>query len=340
MTTTATSPAKVSWHTVTLRASGEPLRIAMHHIEGRAGKGPTLGLFSTSHGDEAYALLIIREVLRRIHPDRLKGSVLAVPVGNPVAFESFTRTTGQGMNTDKNNLNRVFPGTPDGWLTEQMAHVISREFVSRIDSLIDFHCGGLETAIDYILVEERDGEVGQRSVELAYTYGTDLLFFTPTAAHSGTLTQYAHSQGIPSVTAELGGCAYDRPGYLERCVRGTLNVMARLGMIDAEVETPERQMVMRRRTLLRPKNGGLFIPEAGFEKLGKSVPGGTVLARVVSAQTFEELEVLSAPFDSTVLIMMRGVLSRVSPGDYAYILGDGSSAEIRQTKLAAQGADA
>lgn len=75
-------------------------------------------------------------------------------------------------------------------------------------------------------------------------------------------------------------------------------------------------------------NGGLFVPEVGFDRLGKTVKGGTVLARVISAHTFEELDVFKAPFEDTVMIMMRGELSRVNPGDYAYILGDLSSAEV------------
>lgn len=316
------------WLPVTARSSGETLSIGLHALEGAAA-GPTLGLFSTSHGDEAYAVLVIREVLRRLDPAKLKGRVLAIPIGNPVAFESFTRTTGQGMNTDKNNMNRVFPGAAEGWLTEQMAHVVSTRFVSQLDYLLDFHCGGSETAIDYVLTHAGGGEVGERSRELSRAFGTDILFEHAAAVHHDTLTDYAISQGIPSVIVESGGSPVAKdPAYLEKYVQGVMNVMIEIGMLEGEMVLPEQQYLMRRRVLVRPVNGGLFIPEVGFERLGKSVKGGTVLARVISAHSFEEYDVFTAPYEDTIMIMMRGELSRVNPGDYAYILGDLSSSEV------------
>ncbi|MBX3142778.1 MAG: succinylglutamate desuccinylase/aspartoacylase family protein [Trueperaceae bacterium] len=316
------------WLPVTARSSGETLSIGMHSLTG-ARSGPTLGLFSTSHGDEAYSVLVIREVLRRVDPARLKGRILAIPIGNPVAFESFTRATGQGMNTDKNNMNRVFPGSREGWLTEQMAHVVSSRFVSELDYLLDFHCGGSESAIDYVLTHAGGGELGARSRELSYVYGTEILFEHAAAVHHDTLTDYAIAQGIPSVIVESGGSPLARdPSYLEKYVQGVINVMVKVGMLDDELKLPDRQYLMRRRVLVRPVNGGLFIPEVGFERLGKSVSGGTVLARVISAHTFEEYDVFTAPYEETILIMMRGELSRVNPGDYAYILGDFSSAQV------------
>lgn len=316
----------VGWIDVAQRASGETLRLAVHVVNG-AESGPTLGLFGTSHGDETVGVEIMRHVVDAVDPGRLKGALAVMPVGNPVAFESFTRTTGQGMNTDKNNLNREFPGDEGGWLTEQIAHAISAQYVPKLDYLIDFHSGGLETALDYILVEEPQSDVDEEGFTLAKLCGTEILFMMPGRAHSGTLTQYARSQGIPSVIAELGGCVASDAAYIQRSVRGIRNVMIHLGMIDGQVELPSRQYLLHRRTLLRPKNGGLFIPEVGFDRLAKTVPGGTTLCRVICPHTFKELETIEAPYDPTLLIMMRGVTSRVNPGDYGYILGDWNSAE-------------
>jgi predicted deacylase len=323
----ATRNRSMRWAPVTTRASGETLSLAIHTLEGDS-PGPTLGLFSTSHGDEAFTVQVIREVLERIDPAALRGSIRAMPVGNPVAFESYTRSTGQGMNTDKTNLNRVFPGTPSGWLTEQMAHVISTEFLPGLDSLIDFHCGNSETAIDYILVEKDESEAGRASLELSKLCGTDLLYTAPTPEQYGTLSQYAKSLGIPTVIAQMGGNMPDPTAYIERCFVGVRNVLIHMGMLDADIVLPARQtMLSGARTLLAPHHGGLFVPEVGFDQLGKTLPRGTVLGRVYSAHTLEVLEVLEAVYDQTVLIMLRGVTSRVNPGDYAYILGNGATGE-------------
>lgn len=325
---TMTKPGRsLRWAPVTTRASGETLSLAIHTVQG-AEPGPTLGLFSTSHGDEAFTVQVIKAVLERVDPAALRGTIRALPVGNPVAFESYTRSTGQGMNTDKTNLNRVFPGNPRGWLTEQIAHVISQEFVAGLDALIDFHCGNTETAIDYVLLEADASEVGSRSLELSKLCGSDRLYTAPTPEQSGTLTQYAKSLGIPSVIAQWGGNVADPAAYVDRCFVGIRNVMIHLGMLDGEVVLPRKQVMLSGpRTLLAPRHGGLFVPVIGFDRLGATVARGTVLGRVYSPHTFELLEELAAPYDETVVIMLRGALSRVNPGDYAYILCNGASAE-------------
>lgn len=332
------------WAPVTTRASGETLSLAIHTLEGDH-IGPTLGLFSTSHGDEAFTVQVIRQVLERIDPAALSGTIRAMPVGNPVAFESYTRSTGQGMNTDKTNLNRVFPGTPRGWLTEQIAHVISQEFLPGLDALIDFHCGNSETAIDYILVENDDSTAGRESLVLSQLCGTDLLYTAPTPEQYGTLSQYAKSLGTPTVIAQLGGNVPDPDAYIERCFVGVRNVLIHLGMLDGEIVLPASQtMFSGARTLLAPHHGGLFVPEVGFDQLGKTLPRGTVLGRVYSPHTLEVLEVLEAVYDQTVMIMLRGVTSRVNPGDYAYILCNGATGEaiVNETRSgrATAGADA
>lgn len=315
------------WAPVTTRASGETLSLAIHTLRG-SRPGPTLGLFSTSHGDEAFTVQVIKQVLDGIDPGELRGEIRAMPVGNPVAFESYTRTTGQGMNTDKTNLNRVFPGTPAGWLTEQIAHVISTEFLPGIDSLIDFHCGNSETAIDYILVERDDSEAGRASLALSKLCGTDLLYTAPTPEQYGTLSQHAKSLGIPTVIAQLGGNVPDPASYIERCFVGVRNVLIHMGMLDGAIVLPPRQtMLSGKRTLLAPHHGGLFVPSVGFDQLGKTLPRGTVLGHVYSPHTLEVLEVLEAAYDQTVMIMLRGVTSRVNPGDYAYILCNGATGE-------------
>jgi hypothetical protein len=63
-----------------------------------------------------------------------------------------------------------------------------------------------------------------------------------------------------------------------------------------------------------------------MDALGTLVSGGTKLAAVVNVETFEELELLTAPFDRTIVMLARG-RSRIHPGDYAYICGDATTAE-------------
>ncbi len=309
---------------VARRASGETLRIAVHVVRG-GSDGPVLGLTSTSHGDEAFTIEGIRRIVTQTDPARLRGTVVAVPVLNPVAFESYTRTTGQGMNTDANNLNRVFPGREQGWLTEQMAFVVTAHVVPRLTHLLDFHTGGLDHGIDYVLVKLPDGPAADQTLALSKAFGCEWMFLASPSVNPGTLVQFAQSRSIVATTPEVGGHGFGAP-YHEKMTRGINNVMAHLGMTDAPIVPPARQRIVSRRVLLSVKNGGLFYPEVGYERLSTVVRGGTTLGRVIDANTFEELETITAPYEASIMIMLRGTLSRVNPGDYAYIVGDEASA--------------
>lgn len=310
---------------VTRRASGEDLHIGVHVLNGRTD-GNVLCLTSTSHGDEAFSIETIRRVLSRVDPSRLQGALIAVPVLNPIAFESFTRTTGQGMNTDKNNMNRVFPGDHRGWITEQMAAVTARNVIPLANYVIDFHCGGLDTAIDYTLVELQEGDKDDKTLELSRIFGSEILYVHKSSLYGGTLAGYARSLGIPCIVPEIGGSSLGE-SYQEKAVRGVLNILVYLGMLEGEIILPAQQDVVMSRTLIRPKNGGLFVPEVSYEALGKVVQKGTVLGRVLDPHTFEELERIEAPYEKSIMIMMRGILSRVNPGDYGYIIGDAASVQ-------------
>jgi predicted deacylase len=300
---------------VARRASGDMLQITVHVLHG-VRPGPALGLTSTSHGDEAFSIETIRRVVT---------SVVAVPVMNPIAFESFTRVTGQGMNTDDTNMNRVFPGNPQGWLTQQMASAVATHVVPVLTHLLDFHTGGLDSGIDYTLTEVPDGEARVKTLDLARVFGTEIVYTTEKVAFAGSLTGYARSKSVICIVPEVGGCMLG-PEYQEKAVRGVRNVLVHLGMVEGEIVLPPRRIVLTKRTIHALKHGGLFYPEVGYDSLGQTVPGGTVLGRVVDPHTFEELERMTAPYEGSIMIMIRGVLSRVNPGDYGYIIGDAATA--------------
>jgi len=46
---------------------------------------------------------------------------------------------------------------------------------------------------------------------------------------------------------------------------------------------------------------------------------------VVSPYTFEELHRLVAPYPKTEVMQVRNRMSKVHPGEYAFIVGDGES---------------
>lgn len=309
---------------VARRASGDDLTIAVHVAKG-ATEGPVLGLVAAVHGDATWGSHIIRLAMERLDLANLRGAVVAVPVANPVAFESGTRTTGQGWNTDMNNMNRVFPGLPGGWITQQLAAALSTTVLSQLDGLIDYHCGA-NTSINYTLVNGDSTEEQRRTFEFNRLMGCDFIYVHDVNPFSGTITDFAASQGALCVVAEQGGSVMP-DGFDAVGLQRIDNYLKAFGMIDGAPELPDSQLVMRGgRTLQRIHHGGLFYPEVGIEALSAIVPGGTVLSRVVDPHTFEVLQTIVAPYEKSATFQTRPAFGQVNPGDYAYIIGDATTA--------------
>lgn len=302
----------LEWIPVARMASGMDLRVAAHVLAGRED-GPTVGITSGIHGDELLTTEVIRRVLEEVGSGELRGRVVAVPVANPLAFESFTRHTP----TDMHNLNRVFPGTADSWMSELLARALVEYLVPKIDVLLDLHSGGAVPTVDYVYA--------LNDLELSRSFLFPTLYRG--SSYPGSLGTHVVEAGKPVVVAEIGGGNQRDDEYLRRGVAGVMNALRRLGSIPGEAVPAPAQTLLTRMKIVRPRHGGILYPEVRAERLGEAVPGGELLGRLRDAQTFEVLEEYRAPFERTHLVLVRGVLSKVHPGDYAYMLGDLASAE-------------
>lgn len=293
-------------------ANGHVLELSVHTIEGGRGTGPTLGLIAGIHGDEPLGIETLRRFATELDPSSIAGRLVVLPVANPYAFQSLTRNTP----LDMNNLNRIFPGDPNGMLSEQLAHAIVEQIVPVCDVLIDFHSGGNLATVDYVYLHDDEG--------LAEAFGCEILFRGP--SYAGSLGDHARTNGVPTVVSELGGGQQRNDYYIEKGLRGIRNVMKKLGMLEGEPEVPPRQLIVDELIILRPHHGGLMISNVDATRLGEAVPAGTELGRVVSPYTFEVLETVIAPFDPTLLVLVREPVTKTDPGDYGFMVANGATA--------------
>ena len=104
------------WAEVASYPDSSPIGAWIRAVRG-TGEGPTVTLLGAQHGDEYSGIEIINRIIDRITPEKLSGNILAVPISNPLAFNTAHRITPPSIGYEYLNMNRVWPGNPKGLLT-------------------------------------------------------------------------------------------------------------------------------------------------------------------------------------------------------------------------------
>ncbi|MFQ5657410.1 MAG: succinylglutamate desuccinylase/aspartoacylase family protein [Candidatus Methylomirabilales bacterium] len=289
------------------------------HVTHGSSPGPVLGVLGTVHGDESMPIYALREVKRTFDPRQLAGTLIIVPVTNPVAFAGFRRETEeQRENTD---LHRAFPGSPSGSLTEMTAWTLGQHVFSQLTALVDLHSGGVggRTQQRADLNEDATGALRERSFELCRAFGTGFVHvnFLPTSSAVGC----ANDRGIIAAGVELGGAYLPTQMmevYSQMVLRGVTNLLKLLKMLPGEMELPPKQFLFTRkeRKEANPTRGGYLISKADkLEDLGRRVRKDELLGTVVDPYTLEPSEDLRAPCDGLLFFSrMSGVVEAGAKG--------------------------
>ncbi len=243
----------------------------------RNGDGPTALLTGGNHGDEYEGPLALFELARTLRQQDVKGAVIIVPAMNYPAFRAATRTSP----IDKGNMNRSFPGRPDGTVTEKIADYFQRELLPRADLVLDFHSGGrtldfLPFCAAHILLDETLSKKAFSAVE-AFSAPWSMRMLEIDAV--GMYDTTAEDLGKVFVTTELGGGGTSTAASVRIARRGVANVLKHAGILAGEVDRqPTRWLDMPSGDCFS------FAEEDGLIEtmvdLGESVVEGQVVARI------------------------------------------------------------
>jgi predicted deacylase len=222
-------PGRLAW--------SQPLEVPLIVVNG-AEEGPRLWLSSCVHGPEATGAEVIRRVVReRVDPKALRGSIVAVPIANPLSFQPAT----YGTPEDALNLGYVFPGTMKGTITQRLAYVLFQE-AKQCDFIIDMHANP-PPAMQFVIVPDvPNKDVVRRAWDIGSQFGLTTRMSAPSeeaasgVPRPGGLTEWGAYEGIPGIMAELLYWYRIDPRSAEVGTRGVLNVMKAMGMIDGQVE--------------------------------------------------------------------------------------------------------
>ncbi|HUP32243.1 MAG TPA: succinylglutamate desuccinylase/aspartoacylase family protein [Gaiellaceae bacterium] len=269
-------------------------------------EGPTALVLGGVHGDEPEGQVAALGLARETSPDDVHGRLIVVPCLSLDAARAFTRLWPSGA-----NLNRSFPGSPDGPPDEQLADFVSRELMPRADLLVDMHSGGRSSLhlpwSEMHWVE--DSEQRRRMVDAMLAWNTDWCCVYIDIAGSGLLVSEAERQGKVVASTELGGGGHVTADVHRLAASGLRNVLRHEGVLSGDPVTraslglPEQRILMATELenyLLAPESGAWEV----FVDLGHRIEVGDPVGRIHFLERPDrEPEVVHALTPGTVCVV-------------------------------------
>lgn len=247
-------------------------------------EGPVLGITAGVHGYEYSPILAGQQLIHKIDPETLKGTIILVQAAN---VQSFLGRSPYVNPQDGKNLNRSFPGSPNGSITERIAHFISLKVIPRCTHFIDAHSGDApEDLIPYSGYYHHDDmpEVSEKGKDMAMNLGFDyvLIFQTTDKEYmkeespSLYCSAQAFKLGIPAADIECGRLGLVEPENVNRIVSGLMNLLASLDMTN-DVPKQDEVHFFETRSSIASKHTGFFVPsKSAGDYVSKGMKIGSV----------------------------------------------------------------
>lgn len=242
----------------------------------RNGDGPTALLTGANHGDEYEGPVALQALAYQLRAEDIQGRVIIVPFFNYPAFRVGTRTSP----IDRGNLNRMFPGRPDGSVTEKIADYFQRTLIPLADIVVDIHAGG--KTLDFVpfcaahILEDKQQQ--SACVAAMQAFNAPYSIMLEEIDSVGMYDTAAEEQGKVFISTELGGGGSSTARSSQIAHKGVRNVLIHAGILQGEMQQDESQFLD-----MSADNSTLFSETDALIEfcvdLGDEVKAGDLIAR-------------------------------------------------------------
>jgi predicted deacylase len=229
-----------------------------------ARPGPVLAVVSGAHGSEYTSIVAVEELITAVNPADVSGTLILLPIVNVPSFEQIVPHVNP---VDGKNMNRFYPGNPNGTQTERASFVITKAVVEPCDHLIDLHGGDLDENLRPYTYWTVTGSQKQDALSraMAEAFGLSYIIISADRPRDPNASRYlentASTRGKPSITAEAGRSGPVDPGEVRMLVRGVRNVMAHLKMTTGQTAAPvTRPIWIEKLITVAAEQNGMFHP--------------------------------------------------------------------------------
>jgi predicted deacylase len=267
-------------------------------------KGKILALVAGVHGYEYPPILSLYRIKKMIDPGSLSGTLVLVHIANLPGFQKRILYYNP---YDWKNLNRVFPGDPEGTSAQRIAYVLTEEVVKKCDCLIDLHCGdGNEALIPYCYwMLSGDPKLDNVTKEMVLAFGIKYIIIDKSRTKDKRDSKYLGNtvvlHGKPAITTESGYLGKTDEESIARNVKGILSVMRYFEMIEGVPDPVSNPVWIDKYEVIYADMDGLFYPET---KMGYYVSKGEIVGTIVDYLGNVKQE-LKSPFTGIILYIIE-----------------------------------
>jgi N-alpha-acetyl-L-2,4-diaminobutyrate deacetylase len=203
----------------------------------RNGEGPTALFTGANHGDEYEGPVALFDLAHRIDAKNISGRIIIVPGMNYPAFRAGKRTSP----IDGGNMNRVFPGNPEGTMTEKIADYFQRTLLPLADYVVDFHSGG--KTMEFVpfccahVLEDKDQQARCIDAMRAFNAPYSMMLLELEAA--SMYDTAAENMGKVFISTELAGGGSSSAATVAIARKGIRNILRHAGITDGELEVDD-----------------------------------------------------------------------------------------------------
>lgn len=292
--------------------------VAIPVVVVKNGRGPTLLLTAGTHGDEYEGQIALLDLARTLEPPEINGRVIIIPAHHFPACLAGRRTSP----IDGRDVNRTFPGDPQGSFAPMLSHYVTHFLLPRVDAVMDIHSGGrsldcMPCTMSHIL---DDQDLTDRIVAFAKAFGAPMHIMSREVDGSGTFQSTCEAKRLVAMSSELGGGNRVNLRGLRITENGVRNLLKHLGLCAGTPRPAEEPT----RIMLLPDNdcyhfaptGGIYRP---LHEIGTWVKRGDPAASIYDISDPGRPPVTMTYKRDGLLWATRGQ-GRIAPGDSSCVV--------------------
>ncbi len=220
--------------------------------------GRTIYISTGVHGGEYPGVAVVSEVSSKLSPEEVSGAVIFT---NCLNYSGMTGMYDAVVPEDGENINRKFPGSPEGTVTDRIRDFIVREIYPQVEFIADLHSGGAYESLSSCVFFPAACGQEMRELVLDVCKHIDIPYLVASTASDG-LYSYGCHHGVPGMILERGGHGECDPFHVEGYKRDLKNILIYFGLLNGEYEpVSAKKTVFEHASYIGTDVTGFWYPE-------------------------------------------------------------------------------